>query len=55
MSIKFFFQQNDTKITDFDEGILILEPFYWGNEITNICFFCIKSHNWGYLGRNFFE
>ena len=43
----FFFQQNDTKINDFDEGVLILEPFFWGNVIFKICFFCIKSHNWG--------
>ena len=27
MSRTFFFQQNDTKINDFDEGISILEPF----------------------------
>ena len=27
MCRKFFFQQNDTKINDFDEGVLILEPF----------------------------
>ena len=24
----FFFQHNDTKINDFDEGVLILEPFF---------------------------
>ena len=28
MSRTFFFQQNDTKINDFDEGVLILEPFF---------------------------
>ena len=28
MQSKFFFQQNDTKISDFDEGVLILEPFF---------------------------
>ena len=28
MRRKFFFQQNDTKINDFDENILILEPFF---------------------------
>ena len=27
MSRTFFLQQNDTKINDFDEGVLILEPF----------------------------
>ena len=43
MSRTFFFQQNDTKINDFDEGILIPEPFFWGNVIFQICSFCIKS------------
>ena len=43
----FFFQENDTKISDFDEGVLILEPFFWSNVIFKICFFCIKSHDWG--------
>ena len=47
MSRTFFFQQNDTKINDFDEGALILEPFFWGNDIFKICYFCIKGHNWG--------
>ena len=28
MSRSFFFQQNYTKINDFDEGVLILEPFF---------------------------
>ena len=28
MRRKYFFQQNDTKINDFDEGVLILEPFF---------------------------
>ena len=31
MRRKFFFQQNDTKISDSDEGGLILEPFFSGN------------------------
>ena len=44
--IEFFSQQNDTKINDFDEGILILEPFFWGNVIFKICHSCLKSHNW---------
>ena len=39
MHRKFFFQQND-------EGVLILEPFSWSNVIFEICFFCIKSHDW---------
>ena len=47
MSRTFIFQQNDTKINDFDEGILILEPFFWGNVIFKICSFCIKSRVWG--------
>ena len=34
MSKTFFFQQNDTKIKDFDEGVLILEQFFWGNVIS---------------------
>ena len=39
---------NDTKINDFDVlGVLILEPFFWGNLIFKICSFCIKSHVWG--------
>ena len=42
----FFFLQIDTKINDFDEGVLILEPFFWGNVIFKICSFCIKSHVW---------
>ena len=44
MSRTFFFQQNDTKINDFDEVVLIPEPFFWGNVIFKICSFCIKSH-----------
>ena len=53
MSRTFFSQQNDTKSNDFDEGILILEPYFWGNVIFKICSFCIKSHD--EVGRNFFE
>ena len=45
MRIEFFFQRNDTKIINFDEGILILWPFFWGNVILKICHFCLKSHN----------
>ena len=47
MNRTFFFLQIDTKINDFDEGILILEPFFWGNVIFKICSFCIKSPVWG--------
>ena len=31
-------------INDFDEGVLIPEPFFWGNVIFKICSFCIESH-----------
>ena len=44
--IEFFSQQNDTKINDFDEGVLILEPCFWGNVIFKICHSCLKSHDW---------
>ena len=47
MSRILFIQQNDTKINDFDEDVLILEPFFWGNVIFKICSICIKSHIWG--------
>ena len=47
MSRTLFFLQNDTKINDFDEGILNLEPFSWGSVIFKIFSFCIKSHVWG--------
>ena len=47
MNITFFFLQNDTKIIDFYEGVLILEPCFWGMVIFKICSFRIKSHVWG--------
>ena len=48
LHIKFFFQQDDTKIVNFDEGVSILiEPFFWGIVIFKICSFCIKSYVWG--------
>ena len=34
-------------VCDFEEGVLILEPFFWSNVLFKICFFCIKSHDWG--------
>ena len=34
------------KIINFDEGVWILWPFFWGNVIFKICHFCLKSHNW---------
>ena len=37
LCIKFFPQQDDTKIVNFDEGVLILWPFFWGNVIFKIC------------------
>ena len=46
MRIEFFSQQNDTKIIYFDEGVLILWPFFWGSVIFKIWHFCLKSHNW---------
>ena len=53
ISIRFFFQQNDTKINDFDEGVMISEPIFWGNVIFKICSFCVKSHIWS--RENFFK
>ena len=44
--IEFFSQQNYTKIIKFDEGVLILWLFFWGNVIFKFCHFCLKSHNW---------
>ena len=46
MRIKFFSQQNDAKIINFDEGVLILWPFFWSNVIFKISHFFLKSHNW---------
>ena len=37
LRIKFFSQQDDTKIVNFAEGVLILWPFSWGNVIFKIC------------------
>ena len=37
LRIKFFSQQDDAKIVNFDEGVLILWPFFWGNVISKIC------------------
>ena len=46
MRIEFFSQQKDTNIINFDEGILILWPFFWGSVILKMYHFCLKSHNW---------
>ena len=47
MSRTYFFQQNDTKINDFDEGVLILEPF-------SKCAPFVSKVPFE-VGRNFFE
>ena len=53
MSRTFLFQQNDTEINDFDEGILILDQFSWGNVIFKFAPFVSKVTF--EVGRNFFE
>ena len=53
MSRTFFFQQNDSKINEFDEGVLIPEPFFWGNVISKYAPFVSKVTF--EVGRNFFE
>ena len=35
---RILFEQDDTKIVTFDEGVLILWPFFWGNVIFKIFF-----------------
>ena len=42
-----------SKISDFDEGVLILEPFFWSNVIFQICFFVSRVTI--EVMRNFFE
>ena len=37
LHIKFFSKQDDTKIVNFDKGVLILLPFFLGNVIFKIC------------------
>ena len=44
MGIKFFSHKDDTKIINFDEGVLNLWPFFWGNVNFKICHFRLKSH-----------
>ena len=48
MCTEFFSLQNDTKIINFDKGVVILWSFFWGNVIFKICHFCLKSHNMTY-------
>ena len=43
MSKTFFFQQNDTKIKDFDEGVLILEQFSEAMSFQNLLLLYQKS------------
>ena len=53
MRRKLFFQQNDTKINDFDEGVLILEPFSEAMSFSKCASFVSKVTI--EVGRNFFE
>ena len=43
LRIKFFPQQDDTQIVNFDEGVLILWPFFWGNVIFKFALLSQKS------------
>ena len=52
MCRKLFFQQNVTKINNFDEGVLILEPFFGGTVIFKISFLSEVTIE---VGRNLFE
>ena len=52
LRIKLFFQQDDTKIVNFDEDVLILEPF---SEISFSKFAPFVSKVTSEVGRNFFE
>ena len=36
LRIEFFSEQDDTKIVNFDEGVLMLWPFFWGNVVFKI-------------------
>ena len=54
LCIKFFFQQDDTKIVNFDEGVLILEPFFlWAMSFSKFAPFVSKVTS--EVGRNFFD
>ena len=53
MSRTFFSQQNDTKINDFDERVLILDPFFWVSVIFKFAPFVSKVTF--EVGRNFSE
>ena len=54
MSRKFFFQQNDTKIKFFDEGVLILEQFF-SEAMSFSKFASFVSKVTIEVGSNFFE
>ena len=45
LPIQLFPQQDDTKVVNFDEGVLILWPFFWGNVNFQDLPFYLKSHN----------
>ena len=47
IAYKILFPAGWHQIVNFDEGVLILEPFLWGNVIFKIFTFCIKSRVWG--------
>ena len=51
LRIKFFSPQDDTKIVYFDEGVLILWPFFSGNVIFKIC--PVLSQKSQFTYRNF--
>ena len=53
LCIKFFFQQDDPKIVNFDEGVLILEPFSEAMSFSICAPFVSKVTS--EVGRNFFE
>ena len=53
MRRKKIFQQNDTKISDFDEGVLILEPFSEAMSFLKFASFVSKVTI--EVMRNFFE
>ena len=45
MTLLLIFQQDDTKIVSFDEGVLILEPFSMRQcHFNEFDTYCIKSH-----------
>ena len=55
MSRTFFFQQNDTKINDFDEGVLILELAHFSEAMSFSKFAPFVSKVTSEVGRNFSE